>query len=408
MADKTDDVDMASNEVGDGADSFIDPGTDSIADGVADSDGSGTEVYARSAGSRIKDSLAGLIIGPLIFLASFVLLFWNEGNQIQTLQALAEGKKLTVSVPASPVERESEGRLVHVTGDLQSAVAVSDPTFGISVQGAIRLRRSVEMFQWSETKNDKTVEYSKKWSNTPINSSSFESQYGHTNPGMSVRGQTFNSSLVKLGDFRVDKAILDDIGFFEDLSLANQPVPKASYRRAGNYFFRGANPAQPQVGDIRVSFDVVNAQPVTVVAQQVNGVLAAYLSTNGTNLEMIRPGFLSIDAIYTDAHNDAVMLAWVLRLVGFILMLIGPMLFLKPISTFLSFIPWVGDFAAGIVGAGAFVMSLLIALPLTLITIAIAWLFFRPVIGISLLVAALVSGFGISRWRRAKVAGSAK
>ena len=378
-----------------------------VVSSVAESDGSGTETVVRSAGSRISDSLAGMIIGPLIFLASFVLLFWNEGNEIQTIQALAESRGVTISAPASPVEPGREGRLLHVIGELRAIDTVADRTFGVSVAGALRLRRSVEMFQWSESKNDKTIEYTKKWSSTPIDSSSFESQNGRVNPGMPFRDQSFNSANVMLGDFRLDQAVVSDLDFFEALPLDDQPAPKAPFRKVGKYLFRGANPSQPQVGDIRVSFEIVKAQPVTLVAQQMTGVLVPYWTSNGSSVHLVQPGYMSVDAIYGQAQNDAHVLAWVLRVVGFVLMLIGPMMFLKPLSTFLSFIPFLGDIAGGLVEAGAFLVSLLIALPLTLITIAIAWLFFRPLIGGALLVVALGALFGLSRWRRARVARSA-
>ncbi len=40
---------------------------------------------------------------------------------------------------------------------------------------------------------------------------------------------------------------------------------------------------------------------------------------------------------------------------------------------------------------GTGLMSLLVALPLTLVTIALAWLFYRPLIGLPLLILAIVS-----------------
>jgi len=57
-------------------------------------------------------------------------------------------------------------------------------------------------------------------------------------------------------------------------------------------------------------------------------------------------------------------------------------------------VPFFGD----IVGAGTGILAFLIALPLTLVTIALAWLAYRPLIGIPLLLAAVGSiVFGIMK-----------
>lgn len=88
------------------------------------------------------------------------------------------------------------------------------------------------------------------------------------------------------------------------------------------------------------------------------------------------------------------MLTWILRLVGFVMMVIGLMLIANLFSVLASIVPFFGD----IVGAGTGILAFLIALPLTLVTIALAWLAYRPLIGIPLLLAAVGSiVFGIMK-----------
>lgn len=38
-----------------------------------------TETTTQSWGSRLGDSLKGIIVGIILFIVSFPLLFWNEG-----------------------------------------------------------------------------------------------------------------------------------------------------------------------------------------------------------------------------------------------------------------------------------------------------------------------------------------
>ena len=78
------------------------------------------------------------------------------------------------------------------------------------------------------------------------------------------------------------------------------------------------------------------------------------------------------------------MLTWILRLVGFVMMLVGILMITNVLSVLASVIPFLGD----IVGAGTGLLAIAVALPLTLGTIALAWLAYRPLIGIPLFLAA--------------------
>lgn len=66
-------------------------------------------------------------------------------------------------------------------------------------------------------------------------------------------------------------------------------------------------------------------------------------------------------------------------------MMIGLNLILRPLSVVADVLPIAGT----IVGAGVGVVAFLVAAPATLLTIAIAWLFYRPLLGITLIVIAV-------------------
>ena len=73
--------------------------------------------------------------------------------------------------------------------------------------------------------------------------------------------------------------------------------------------------------------------------------------------------------------------------IGFLMMLIGLNMVFKPLSVLGDVIPFIGD----LIGMGTSVVSFLIALPCWLICIAIAWIFYRPVLGIILLILAVAA-----------------
>lgn len=74
-------------------------------------------------------------------------------------------------------------------------------------------------------------------------------------------------------------------------------------------------------------------------------------------------------------------------------MLVGIALLASPLTWLASVLP----FLASIVGFAAFGIALIAAVPLTLLTIALSWLAFRPLIAGGLIVAAVVLTLAIRR-----------
>lgn len=95
-----------------------------------------TEVTHKSWFSRIGSSIKGIVIGIILFLIAFPVLFWNEGRAVKRAKSLTEGSKVVVSVPAHSVNPENEGELVHVTGKADTEETVTDPVFGVSANPA--------------------------------------------------------------------------------------------------------------------------------------------------------------------------------------------------------------------------------------------------------------------------------
>src|SRR4030043_194786 len=109
-----------------------------------------TEVTSQSWFDRIKSAITGVIFGIILFRVAFPLLIWNEGRAVQTAKSLTEGAGLVASVTATQVDPSNEKKLVHMTSEATTGEVLGDPSFGISVN-AIKLRRTVEVYQWKET-----------------------------------------------------------------------------------------------------------------------------------------------------------------------------------------------------------------------------------------------------------------
>ena len=85
-------------------------------------------------------------------------------------------------------------------------------------------------------------------------------------------------------------------------------------------------------------------------------------------------GTKSASAMFEQFEAENTMMTWILRLVGFILMAVGIALCFRPAVVLFDILPIFGDFVSMITG----VIGLAIAFPLSLITIAIAWVAYRP------------------------------
>lgn len=86
----------------------------------------------------------------------------------------------------------------------------------------------------------------------------------------------------------------------------------------------------------------------------------------------------------------------VMRLVGLILLLMGLMLFMSPLTNMLGYVPVVGlrEVTSTTVFIGAVVISLLAYM----VIMGIAWVYYRPTVGIALiLVATVIFGWLVYR-----------
>ena len=358
-----------------------------------------TEVTSQSWFSRIGGAIKGVLVGLLLVVIAFPLLFVNEGRAVKRYKTLKEGAGQVISVPADKVDPANAGKLIHVTGRAETEAILSDPEFGVSVN-AIHLKRTVEMYQWKEnvstkektkvgggTETTKTYTYEKDWSDDLIDSGGFK-ESGHDNPGgMPFSSRTETAPEVRLGAFTLSPSLVGDISNYAKYELPMDTVipehlsEKAKVHDSG--FYIGANPASPQIGDARVSFHAVYPTDVSIVAQQTGNTFTPYSPPkSGGSIELLEIGIVTAEAMFQSAQASNRMLTWILRLVGFLFFFAGFSMIFRPFKVMGDVLPLMGR----IIGAGAGLIAFLLAAMLSLAVIAVAWVTYRPLIGIPLLI----------------------
>ncbi len=354
--------------------------------------------------SRIGNAFKSILAGILMVLLSLGLLFWNEGRAVERYKTLVEGGGKVLSVDRDHVSPENDGKLVHISGKPETEEVLTDPDFGVSAS-AIKLIRHVEMYQWQESRRTKkkkklggggetvtTYSYSQEWSGRLIDSRGFQQQNGHENPkAMVYRQKTVMASHVRLGAFTLPQSLLTRLGNKVPFTVPADAEPKgtaAGSIRQGDGFYLGGDPAHPEIGDMRISFSVVLPTEISIVARQTGSTFEPYHTVAGGNIELLETGIHTADSMFSKARQSNTILTWMLRFAGFFLMTVGLSMILSPLVVLADVVPMIGS----IIGAGTTVIAALFSAVLSCVTIGIAWLFYRPMLGFTVLGTAFLIG----------------
>lgn len=428
-----------------------------------------TKTVKESWSERLTKSIAGVLVGLTLFLLAFPLLFWNEGRAVKTAKALDEAQELCEPLENNTeIVPDNEGKLIHLTGQATTDFILRDKPFEIAVN-SIRLMRRVKFYQWVEKKEKHTEKdddggtttyytysYEKKWVEHPVDSSNFE-EAGHYNTVAwhGIDDESAVADKVAFGAYQLTNKQIDRIGgeptefdladslLFTDLSewfceltgaapehrsnmgrydLTQYKLPEVLSEHVENngdelyiHLHKGtprqdgkgmAFPQGTEVGDMRVYWDYVGGDvPISVIAVQKGNSFATYRAkSSGYPVNLLRDGTWSADEMFDDARANNNALTWFIRLFGAGMMFIGLMLMTEPLNVLADRVRLLGN----IVGSLTMLLSFLLALVLSLITIAVAWLFYRPLLGIGLLLAAGFLLYDLIRRNKLKRAQAAQ
>jgi hypothetical protein len=215
---------------------------------------------------------------------------------------------------------------------------------------------------------------------------------------------------VTLGAFRPGESIIKELPASQPVRVDAAMAQALRGRIAGpisavdDVFYLGTDPAQPRIGDLRVSYRLAPAGPVSIVARQTGADFTAYQTKAGDRLLMVQPGTASAVEMLKAAESANAILTWILRLVGAVAMFIGFALILNPLVVVADVVPFIGN----VLGAGASLVSLIATAVLAPLVIAIAWLWYRPLVSIIVIAIGLAAAFGLRRLAARKTAAAAQ
>jgi len=370
------------------------------------------EVKTTGYGTRVGRSFQGIGGGLVLFIIATCFLWWNEGRAVKRSKTLNQAEKACVEME-NPDRKDPalEGELVCATAVATTQDSLSDRQFGIGVK-AISLQRDVEYYQWvehaEEQSEDKlggkqvtttTYTYSKEWTSSPVSSEDFKDpEYQGKNKVLTVvEPQDQWAQNVSFGAYQLPESLIHSISSkeamnvalsqaqLEDLSRSTR-VKTDSIHVSGNQVYFGTNPAAPEIGDVRVTWNQIVPAKVTIIAQVDGDTFKAFKTKSGKRYETLVMGKKDADEIFDAQHHANKVWLWVLRLFGILLVIAG----LKGLVGFLETILKVVPALSSILGWGVGVVCSVVGVAWSLVVIAVAWIFYRPVLGILLLA---VAGF---------------
>lgn len=350
-----------------------------------------TETVTTGWFSRIGDSIKGILVGIVLIIAAFPVLFINEGCAVKTRKTLDQGSKECIHIDAAVVDSANDGKLIHLTGQAITENQLEDPVHHVQSK-ALKLRRHVEMFQWKEESSTKTQKklggseekvttytYSKVWQEGRIDSSQFKQSAEHTNPTPSISSELWTAKPITVGEFTLNSGLIGHISNFSAIQIKNnepvtaekkgktpEEVPKEMVKNSSNpqlingQYYQGANPDTPQIGDLKITFQkVATPTEVSIIAQQVGQTFESFTGKSGAPIQMLEVGNHSAAAMFENAQNSNKIRTWVVRIVGFFLMFIGFAMLFNPLSVIADVLPIMGS----IVGVGTSLVAFLLATP---------------------------------------------
>ena len=312
------------------------------------------------------------------------------------------------------------------------------------------MKRTVEMFQWKETKhienegeaNERvSYTYEKVWSSEIINSYNFNDKRLQNPGSMPVNCNTMINE-VNIGDFKLAESQISQLNNYQiyrltpdidtrvinDCARALKPLSYGEVRRVDDMIY--ANPLNffgerdefSCIGQIRIKWEYVPCENVSLIAQQVQNlegvqtfrpynperVHVPFGEDNGSpedatcpitclccwiiekcfksvfqeSVNFIEVGHLTSEDIFEKLHNQNALTSTIFRWLAWFLNVFGHYLLFTPIIKLLSWIPLVGFLLAAVLKFAVAIFALVWASTLHFLVLAVSWMVYRPLYGL--------------------------
>lgn len=240
-----------------------------------------------------KPSLLKTLIGLGLLMGALALMIYALKNIKTENEDFVQLQQSLVTVTdTTQVDPANDGHMVYLATQLRQVGAAYDPLFGVGGEAYTCIVRNVSYYQWTEqsrkrkktftesheapdgyqTREEKTVTeyyYEKAWSGQLHNSDAFHEPGGHRNvQRLVIDSERFMADGVMAVPYWLGGEMLSNMTSqggslvsLKGMSLqqARRPLmedgmPMGVHLLGDSVIYYGADPADPQLGDVKVSF----------------------------------------------------------------------------------------------------------------------------------------------------------
>lgn len=312
---------------------------------------------AKNFGDRLVGSIGLLLVGILVFIGSLVILYYSE---VRTDYSVLADKAIEIE---SATEDDD---FAFVTGELNSPEKLGDDLY-LEPDNYLAFDRTIEMFSWVEEvhhdDNEDYYTYDTQWVEEVPNSSEFDQPRHHENTTKAYDSIREVVSEGEVGNYELDMGKVR-LPSFSPHKISQEMIDSYLYIEAvsdgdKDYIFDGYGEySDPEVGDVRISYSVLKPiDEVTIFGRPDGEKLRQHHGEKESGLYRVFEG-TKYDAIAT-LKGEYKAAGWAGRIFAFIVMWIGLMLILKPISVSLEAVPFVANLGKSALAVIAFVVALI-------------------------------------------------
>lgn len=343
------------------------------------------------------------LVGGAMLVAGCGILFWNEGRAVRTAAALEEGlRDVLVPETMDVVFDENNGALVVVRGALHIQDSLKDEHYGISMP-SVKMRKIVQVYQWQESEDsvstnrdsgdhdahvEKSYSYATDWVDHHIDSSNFANTLGHHNPHLDswpANSSLVTNSRVKIGGFLLGSELKQKFTDFKPFTSDFKPA-NADFKIYAGLYYHSNNLWSPEVGDYRVQFSYAgrHGEEFTVVGRQSGREIRAYQTQAGEELLLLRAGQRGVEEVFSSEQDTNRTATWIYRLAGWLVTFLG----LSCLSSLLEMLLDQHPLVRRLVSLSPTNLHFSVSITITLLIIGVAWLVYRPLLALLLLLVA--------------------
>ncbi|EIC23514.1 TMEM43 family protein [Thiorhodovibrio frisius] len=338
-----------------------------------------------------KNRWAGLLLGPAIVFIGLGAIWKNE-TRFDYHQAAQQ----TQSVQ-SPRDLVSEQRFSY-TGNMDQGL-VMDGDYVETFTGYLMVRRSAEIYAWDkDTDSDDHVTWTRRWM------SSVESNSRNQGIRQQLSSRTFTLAQYDLGDLAINGARIEFVDKTVEISPQDLQVTHSALQDQGGYLYLSKGQSD-NLGDERVRYTGIPV-PATATyfgkAAAGRGVADTSQARTGMINDLIQDSGILHHLVAGERETALATMAahisrlkWIVRGLASVAVILGFNIFFSTILGVLYSVPVIGNIAR----SGAFVLSLVLGIPLILITMLGGFFLANPLVP-AVLAALLIVGIIALRQRK--------